>query len=170
MEPLQRLPAKLGWLIGFAGVLLIVGCTPPGSTRRNPAVGSVAADDITISVNSVLRPATDQVVEASLFNVRPEADQEYVRVVVSLSCASPFDTLCRIGLEDDFALVDQRGNAYEAKFLLIGVPGAIETGTWVSGTVKEGALFFIVDVDADDLVLRYEADFINEEFVYLTLP
>lgn len=159
------------YLLATVVSVVLVACSQGGTTLRSPAIDSVAAEQVTISIDSVLRPATEQVVEANLFNARPEDGQEYVRLMVRMSCDGPVDTLCRLGLEDAFALVDARnGTAYEAEFFLIDVPGAIEPGAWLSGTVKEGAVFFIVDNDATDLVLRYEVDFIDEEYVYLALP
>ena len=141
---------------------------PLGASRFNPAPSGTAIqiDDMSLSVTDVVFPADTVVRDGSLWNPTPEPASDYMLVGVAATCNLPPESSCRLsGLE--FTLVDPAGIAHNPRILIAGVAGKFEGSEFFGGATKSGYLIYVVDGDPADYILKYEALFGGEAYLYL---
>jgi len=141
---------------------------PLGASRFNPAPSGTAIqiDDMSLSVTDVVFPADTVVRDGSLWNPTPEPASDYMLVGVAATCNLPAESSCRLsGLE--FTLVDPAGIAHNPRILIAGVAGKFEGSEFFGGATKSGYLIYVVDGDPADYILKYEALFGGEAYLYL---
>lgn len=143
---------------------------PVGSSRSNPApVGSeVTVDNVTLTVEDFQRSVDDVVSNANQFNTEPEEGQEYVVVELTATCEKDSDETCSIGPAWNLAVLGSGGVAHDAEWFISGVEGQLEQSEFYGGASVSGKLFFIVDQDETDLVLRYE-ELLGSDAAFLAL-
>lgn len=145
---------------------------PAGSSRDNPAPVGVpfAAREFIIVVNEVVRPADQIVAAGNMFNNKPEPGEEYVKVVVSITCAAGPNDKCSVS-PFDFEMYSPRGIIHKAKFMLAGIDGMLESTEMLGGaTLDNKSLFFLVGADETSLVMEFEAGVIYRESAYFAIP
>jgi hypothetical protein len=133
---------------------------PLGASRSNPApLGSeIVADEMSFSVTSVTRPATDIIMAGNMFNTEPENGQEYVMVQIQIACSKTSDQQCSIS-PFNFSVLGSSGIAHEAEIFVSGVDGLLESGDFYGGASLSGSMPFIVGSDETGLLLVYEPFF-----------
>ena len=145
---------------------------PAGSSRENPVpIGApFTAKEFSIVVNQVVRPADRIVAEGNRYNTEPEAGEEYVKVVVSITCNADPKDKCNVS-PANFAMYGSQGIVRDAEWMIAGVDGALESTELFGGaTLGDKALFFLVGADETNVVMEFEAGLIFRECAYFAIP
>jgi hypothetical protein len=145
---------------------------PAGSSRDNPApIGApFAAKEFSVVVHQVVRPADRIVAAGNMFNAEPEAGEEYVKVVVSVTCTADSKSKCSVS-PFDFKMYGTQGIVRDAKWMIAGVDGQLESTELLGGaTLENKALFFLVGADETGVVMEFEAGFLFRESAFFAIP
>lgn len=132
---------------------------PAGSSRDNPAPVGVPVEigEFVVVVNEVVRPADQIVAAGNMFNSEPEAGEEYVKVVVSITCAAILNDKCSVS-PFNFEMYGSRGIIHKAEFMLAGIDGMLESTEMLKGAILENkSLFFLAGADETNLVMEFDA-------------
>ena len=131
--------------------------SPLGTSRDNPApFGSeVESDFMKFVILGSTRPADDIVLSASMFNIEPEAGQEYFFVQIQITCMKSTNQDCSISLFE-FKTVGSLGIEYNTEWLVSDVDGLLESTGFYGGTTISGILPFIIQSDDTNILLKYE--------------
>lgn len=128
-----------------------------GTSRTNPApVGSkITAEDLSITVVEVVRPADDIALSGNMFN-NPAQGKEYIMARLSLECEKGADDICRFS-SSDFKIVGNKGEITDAAWGIAGVEGDMGAGEEIFGdTTTSRVIFFEISPDDDGLIMIYE--------------
>jgi hypothetical protein len=140
-----------------------------GTSRSNPVLHGSPVDiggDITLKIVSVFRPADEVVLNANIFNSKPEQGLEYLQVGISATCEKSPDDKC-ILISSDLKAVSSDGLVRDIDFVA-GVDGSLEFSTEFFGrSTVGGTVFYLVPVGDEEVVLFYERLFGDP--VYLAL-
>jgi hypothetical protein len=136
---------------------------PVGTSRGNPApIGqAVEVPNYRFVVNSVAQPADDIVAAGNMFNIEPETGQEYLMVELTLTCLA---SECSFS-PTDFDVLGDKGVAYEVELFVSGIDGVLELTELMEGAELTGKMFFLVDQDDTNLVLRWKPLLGSEVFL-----
>lgn len=131
-----------------------------GLSRSNPApVGSeIIADDMSLVILEVVRPADSIVAKGNMFNSTPEPGKEYLFVKLKITCMKSSDGKCSI-YSSNYKIVTSTGNVVDPEWFIAGVSGLLETSDFFGGASTEGYVAFIIDKTEISPVLMYEPFF-----------
>jgi len=141
-----------------------------GTARSNPApVGSeVIADDMSFVILSAVRPATELIESAYVYNEDPESDEEYILVELKVTCLKSSDATCTFNPLINVKVIGSLGVEYDMKWAVVGVEDLLDYTEFYGGATLTGSLPFIISQDEADLILVYEPLF-GSRF-YLEIP
>jgi hypothetical protein len=141
-----------------------------GTARSNPApVGSeVIADDMSFVVLSTIRPATEIIEMAYVYNEDPESDEEYILVEMQITCLKSSDATCTFNPLINAKVIGSLGVEYDMKWVVVGVEDLLDYTEFYGGATLTGSLPFIISQEETDLILVYEPLF-GSRF-YLEIP
>jgi hypothetical protein len=138
---------------------------PLGSARSNPApLGSeVDIDQMTINIQGVIDPADEIITSGNIFNSDAGEGNKYILIDIVVRCNKSTDDKCNLsGFE--FSVIDSNGIAHDVELFVAGVDGLFESGDFYGDSIKAGKLAFIVPIDDNGAIMKYEEIFGGEAY------
>ncbi|HEY3289175.1 MAG TPA: hypothetical protein VGK87_03515 [Anaerolineae bacterium] len=145
---------------------------PAGSSKDNPApLGTeMTVKEFRITVNKVVRPADKIVAAGNMFNQKPESDQEYTQIFVTVLCNQDSKLKCHVS-PYDFKASGSNGIVADATTFVTGVDGMLETTDLYGGArLVNKSLFFLVGKGETNVVLEFQAGLLFQQTAYFAIP